>query len=68
MPRPILPFFSVIPLLTALPLAGCGQKGALFLPDSPPPAVTREAGTPTQGGEGELALEDDSPADQAVAP
>jgi predicted small lipoprotein YifL len=36
--------------LLALPLAGCGQKGPLYMPDSPQgEVVTRPAGTTTDG-------------------
>jgi predicted small lipoprotein YifL len=33
-------------LLTGLTLAGCGQKGPLYLPDSPGEVVTRPTATP----------------------
>jgi predicted small lipoprotein YifL len=41
MPRPFIIF-----LLTTLfigPLAGCGQKGPLYLPDESPPAGTADS-------------------------
>jgi predicted small lipoprotein YifL len=36
----------VLPVLLALPLCACGQKGGLYLRDNPPPGVKPEKPAP----------------------
>lgn len=42
------PYFgrAALPLLLALPLCGCGQKGPLYLRDKPPAGVKPEKPAP----------------------
>lgn len=49
-----------LPLVVASLLAGCGQKGPLFLPDKNPAAVT----TPAQPGVSPAAAPAKKPADE----
>jgi len=52
--------FAAIALLFSILLAGCGQRGPLYLPDEPPPASsTGQASGPVDPLEEELEEEDD---------
>lgn len=46
MDKLLLRILSIAALLLAGALAGCGQKGPLYLPDAPSDVVTRPASTP----------------------
>lgn len=52
--------FATITLLFAIVLAGCGQRGPLYLPDEPPPASSaNQASGPGDTLEQELEEDDD---------
>jgi predicted small lipoprotein YifL len=51
-------------ILAVLVAAGCGQKGALYLPEATGEVVTRPTQTPSEtppAGEGAPAADDDAP-------
>jgi len=57
---PIVPLTLLLSLLMSPLLAGCGQRGPLYLPDEPPPAsAPAAASSPQDTLEKELDEEDD---------